>query len=214
MGFCRTIRRSSPTIITGASRARGAAAVLLLLAGGWMQALAQEPGADYRVVLTAGAGYSRLISSMAADGLSKNGLTGTVRLMWAPEHLLSVGVEGGYQTLYVLENQTAGPDYGTSRVRVVQTSVPLHLAFAMRVTDALAVLLGIGGEFVTTHIDAFGSRNRGTQWSTSNMGGVALGWPLGRDVRLGAEARYYAIHKMKNGDLILQAVLAVDILRY
>ena len=46
------------------------------------------------------------------------------------------------------------------------------------------------------------------------MGGVALGWPLGRDVRLGAEARYYAIHKMKNGDLILQAVLAVDILRY
>ena len=84
------------------------------------------------MVLTAGAGYSRLISSMAADGLSKNGLTGTVRLMWAPEHLLSVGVEGGYQTLYVLENQTAGPDYGTSRVRVVQTSVPLHLAFAAR----------------------------------------------------------------------------------
>ncbi len=63
----------------------------------------QSNDTTYSLSTEVGVGYSRFFTTMDYDDLSKNGFSGTVRVMWNPEHLLSIGLETGYQYIYSID---------------------------------------------------------------------------------------------------------------
>ena len=65
----------------------------------------QTDDLEYAVTAYINAGYSRFISELDYKDLNKNGFSGTIRLMWEPEHLLSIGIESGYLQLYDISTQ-------------------------------------------------------------------------------------------------------------
>jgi hypothetical protein len=65
---------------------------------------AQSMNSTYSVSSYINFGYTRFISELDDNDLNKNGFSGTIRIMWEPEHLLSVGIESGYLNLYQFES--------------------------------------------------------------------------------------------------------------
>ena len=177
-------------------------------------AAAQPPDSLYRVTAVVAGGYSHLSSVFSTPGMNKNGPSASVRLMWTPEHLLSIGIESGYHVLYTTRQDLESPEFGHTRVEASLATVPLHVTFAMRISGVLQIIGGVGGMFLLTTLDAFGAGSSTTQWSTGNFGGVSCLWPVAGSLRLGAEVKYYGIHKIKDGNLVLQAAVAFDLLRY
>ena len=57
-----------------------------------------------------------LLSELDLKDLNKNGFSGTIRLMWEPEHLLSIGIESGYLQLYDISTQLTFQDTITFQV--------------------------------------------------------------------------------------------------
>src|SRR5512140_1387020 len=133
-----------------------AALVLALLT---MTALAQDGGdGTYRLKLTVGAGGSICTSpvgtpsGMTAD-LSRFGPAMTARLMWCPDHLLSVGLESGWPQIYSYE--TSGADAG----KVSLTQVPMYTVFAMRPWEGSQMLAGYGYSRLNSSLEYQGSVN-------------------------------------------------------
>ena len=60
-------------------------------------AFSQDNDTTYSLSTELGIGYSRYYTTMDYSDLNKNGFSGTIRVMWNPEHLLSIGLETGYQ---------------------------------------------------------------------------------------------------------------------
>lgn len=86
----------------------------------------------------------------------------TARLVWLPDHRLSIGVESGYTTMYsykLLNARLPG--------ELSITAVPVLLEFSMPVTKRLRVFAGPGSFFETSHLNYEGKVN-------SKM--VSLGW--------------------------------------
>ena len=59
----------------------------------------------YSVNTEFGVGYGRFISDLDLNGLNKNGYNLTFRILWQPEHFLSIGLESGYLKLYSYEEK-------------------------------------------------------------------------------------------------------------
>ena len=75
--------------------------------------LPQDDDKTYSLSTELGVGYSRYFTTMDYDDLNQNGFSGTVRVMWNPEHFLSLGLESGYQYLYSLDVSDYDTEFGT-----------------------------------------------------------------------------------------------------
>ena len=106
---------------------------LALLAGGFYSSnYAQLKDSTFHVSAYLGVGYSRFISDIDIDQLNKSGFSGTIRLMWEPDHLLSLGLESGYLQLYRLNNKQVSVSGNDFEVSTELTAIPIFTVFSMK----------------------------------------------------------------------------------
>src|SRR5512147_1578221 len=104
----------------------------------------QVQDTTYSLTTEIGLGYSRYFTTMDYNDLNKSGFSGTVKVMWNPEHLLSIGLETGYQYLYSIDIKNYDTEFGTTDFSASMVSVPVFIVFAMKLTPNLRLTAGTG----------------------------------------------------------------------
>jgi len=177
------------------------------------QSYSQSDDSEYAVTAYINAGYSRFISELEDDDLNKNGFSGTIRLMWEPEHLLSVGIESGYLQLYNFHTQRTinGISFsGSSELN----AVPILMVFSMELFENFKISFGSGIFLLNSKVDALDNLVNSNQISTGILAGASYLHPLSHTLSLGGEIKYYLINKIEDGDLSLQVSLQYKFLTY
>jgi len=172
----------------------------------------QEP--LYSVSVYSGLGYTMFLSELDYELLSKGGFAGTARIMWEPEHRLSVGMESGYLQLYRFENPNVGVPPRTFSLTSNLDAVPILAVFSMRIVDNFKLSVGSGMFILFSHVDAVNNPVISSQLSTGSYFGANYYYRLSDILSLGGEVKYYYIHKIEDGALTMQLAARIKLLSY
>jgi len=178
------------------------------------QSNSQTDDSEYAVTAYINAGYSRFISELDFKDLNKNGFSGTIRLMWEPEHLLSIGIETGYLQLYNINTQRVIQDTIIFNGSSELTAVPILAVYSMELFENFKLSVGSGFFLLTSKVDALGNAVNSTQVSTGGFASGSYYYPLSHTISLGGEIKYYLINKIGDEDLTLQFSLQYRFLTY
>ena len=168
----------------------------------------------YYLNLEAGVGYARYITDMNQSGLNQNGIISSFRVMWQPEHLLRIGLESGYNSLFSYSESNIDSEFGTTDANSSVTSIPLFFVVSMQIIPEIDISAGIGPSFLKTSFDAFGWQSTSSQVSTSYYVATRYYYPLNQKLSLGGELRWYQIQKLDDSTLSLQLFLSYPILSW
>ena len=178
------------------------------------QSYSQSDDSEYAVTSYINAGYSRFISELDDNDLNKNGFSGTIRLMWEPEHILSIGIESGYLQLYDISTQLTFQDTLTFKGTSKLTAVPIITVFSMELFENLKLSFGSGIFLLTSKVDVLGNPVNSLQISTGSLVSGSYYYPISHSISLGGEIKYYLINKIEDGDLNFQVSLQYRFLTY
>ncbi len=188
--------------------------LIIVLTAFLSQSYSQSDDSEYAVTAYINAGYSRFISELDFEDLNKNGFSGTIRLMWEPEHLLSIGIESGYLHLYDINTQVTYQDTITFNGSSELTAVPILTVFSMELFENFIISVGSGMFLLTSKVDALGNPVNSNQVSTGVLGSASYYHPLSHTISLGGEIKYYLINKIEDGSLNFQFSLQYIFLTY
>ncbi len=188
--------------------------LIIVLTAFLSQSYSQSDDSEYAVTAYINAGYSRFISELDFEDLNKNGFSGTIRLMWEPEHLLSIGIESGYLHLYDINTQVTYQDTITFNGSSELTAVPILTVFSMELFENFIISVGSGMFLLTSKVDALGNPVNSNQVSTGVLGSASYYHPLSHTISLGGEIKYYLINKIEDGSLNFQFSLQYRFLTY
>ena len=177
--------------------------VILLLTVLYSHTISQT----YFLNVEAGAGYARYITDMDQSGLNQNGITSSFRVMWQPEHLLRIGLESGYNSLFTYEESGIESDFGQTDAKSSLSSIPLFFVIAMQIYSTVEVSAGFGPSFLKTSFDAFDWHTTSTQMSTSYYLAARYYYSLNEKIYLGSELKWYQIQKLEDYTLSLQIMI-------
>lgn len=182
--------------------------LLLLLPGGQLRA--DAPDTSYAWILYAGAGYTRNISefSFKPEGLLQNGFSGTLRVMWKPEHLLRVGFETGYHYVYGTEVESFTNEFGTTDAQTSLQVMPILLVFSMPVIDRFDAWLGVGAGLLTSHAEFFGEVTNADSFTPYMYVGASYLYPIAKDLCLGGEVRYQYMERFRDQNVSIQVMMS------
>lgn len=127
------------------------------------------------------------------------------KLLWQPEHRLSIGIESGYYFMYSTTRiQTnSGSEKLTSRLKVV----PIFLSLSMKIINHLDINFGTGWADMIYTVNPAQSKAEkvvGTTYSMSNYTtGITYSHPLGKKFKLGAEFKYLYLRKTDDSQVSL-----------
>lgn len=174
----------------------------------------QSNNSDYTLTSEIGMGYSRYITDMEYNDLNKNGFAGTLRFMWNPEHLLSIGLETGYEYLYSIRIENMKTEFGKSRFSASMIAVPIFVAFAMKITDRIKILGGSGTYLLFNRGELFGDELKSSLISIGFHTGLSYAYPLNKDISIGGEIKYSYISKIQDQNLSLEVIFIYRLLRW
>ncbi len=189
-------------------------ALIIALTACLSQSYSQTDDPEYAVTAYINAGYSRFITELDYKDLNKNGFSGTIRLMWEPEHLLSIGIESGYLQLYDISTQLTIQDTITFSGSSELTAVPILTVFSMELFENFKISVGSGMFLLTSKVDALGNPVNSNQVSTGVLGSASYYYPLSHTISLGGEIKYYLINKIEDSSLNFQFSLQYRFLTY
>jgi hypothetical protein len=132
----------------------------------------------------------------------------TARLMWEPEHFISLGIESGYCQLYTVKY--AAPSLWPARITKI--AVPVQLVVSMKFLKNYYADLSIGQSNL---VDKFSSPYMGSfetsSWSLADFG-ITLGYkyPINNRVSVGAESKFFHSTKNKDSNLALVFMVAFN----
>jgi len=161
-----------------------------------------------------GAGYGRFLTDMDQTGLNQNGFLGTFRIMWQPEHLLRIGLESGYHSLYNYKQTGIGTDFGVTDAQSSLTAIPVFFIAAMEIIPSFEIIAGLGATFLNSSFESFGLKTESTQLSTSQFVSAQYSYALNKKFSLGSELRFYRINKIEDSTLSLQIILGYKLLEW
>ena len=165
-----------------------------------------------------GLGYSRFVTNSSTENLNKNGFSGTFRITWHPEHLLSLGLETGYQQLYSLNTNVTIPKLGTSAAQVSMVTVPIFIIFSMKIFPQslpnFEIKFGSGIFLLYNNGEVFGNELNSSLLSIGASIGATYLHPLNDFISIGGELRYSNISKIQNADLSLQFMFSYKFLHW
>jgi len=169
---------------------------------------AQLSEALNNVTLEFGGGISRHLTDMDMPGLNLTGFGGTVRAMWHPEHLLSVGIETGYQHIYSLQTDVTPFGFGKENAEVSMESVPVMAVLSMRIFPRslpyFELKYATGIYLLISRGSGFGNKMASTQFSIGVVAAATYLVPVTGTLSLGGELKYGYISKIQDSDLSLQ----------
>lgn len=121
------------------------------------------------------------------------------KIMWEPEHRLSIGLETGYFRLYGID--LSGPK--NSKVR--NSAIPIQLVVSMRVMKSFYGSFSIGRAFLINDVttDAYGNFDA-TTFSLADFS-VTVGYRkrLNDRYSIGIDAKYYYSSKAEDANVAL-----------
>jgi hypothetical protein len=159
-------------------------------------------------------GYTRYITDMDIQDLNKNGFTGMFRAMWNPDHLLSIGLETGYQQLYSIDVKGMPTDYGATDFKASMNAVPIHIALAMKVTDQIKIRGTTGIYLLSNSGELFGDQLESSQISIGMQAGASYTVPVGKDMSIGGEIKYSYISKIQDSMIGIQFLFVYDLIDF
>lgn len=168
----------------------------------------------YSVTAYIGFGYANFLSELDFNKLSKSGFAGTFRIMWEPEHLLSIGLESGYLQLYKLNNQQVGEPPNTFEITSSLNAIPIVAVFSMKIIHNFKLSVGSGMFILYSHVDAMDNPVITSQLSTGSYFSANYFHQLSGKLFLGGEIKYFYINKIEDGDLLFQIALQYKLLTY
>jgi Outer membrane protein beta-barrel domain len=120
------------------------------------------------------------------------------RVMWEPEHLLSIGFETGYYRLYSMK----GPN-----ITIKNSAVPIQLVVGMKFLKSFYFNFSIGRSILINDISGTADDYDATAISLADFGGT-LGYKrkLNKRISLGVETKYYFSSKAEDSNLALAFV--------
>ena len=177
-------------------------------------ALPQLNDTTYSLSTEIGVGYSRYFTTMDYDDLNQNGFSGTVRVMWNPEHLLSIGLETGYQQLYSLDVSDFSTEFGNTNVSASMHTVPIFIVFAMKVLPNVKLSAGSGVYLLFNSGEAFGDELSSNQISIGAHVGASYTYPINNSMAIGGELLYSYFSKLQDQTVAIQFVFVYDFLKW
>jgi len=175
---------------------------------------AQTNNPDYTLTTEFGAGYSYYLTDMEYNDLNKNGFAGTLRFMWNPEHLLSVGLETGYYYLYSIRVEDMNTEFGNSKFSASMIAVPVYFVIKMKITDRIRILGGSGTYLLFNRGELFGDELKSSLISIGLYTGLSYTHPLTKDFSIGGEIKYSYIAKIQDQTLSVQAIFTYNLIRW
>jgi len=177
-------------------------------------ALPQLNDTTYSLSTEIGVGYSRYFTTMDYDDLNQNGFSGTVRVMWNPEHLLSIGLETGYQQLYSLDVSDFSTEFGNTNVSASMHTVPIFIVFAMKVLPNIKLSAGSGAYLLFNSGEAFGDELNSNQLSIGAHVGASYTYPINNSMAIGGELLYSYFSKLQDQTVAIQFLFVYDFLKW
>jgi hypothetical protein len=193
------------------------AAILVLFASFACARLsAQEADTLYTLTVYTGGGYTRNVSSFEAEptGLQRDGLAGTLRVMWKPEHLLRLGLETGLTHVYRVKVTNVRSAFGTTDGRSSLNAIPLVIMFSMPLMENLEILAGAGIFILYSSSEAFGSTAVSTVISPAFLASACYLIPLSDSFKIGAELKWYRFDRFDDNNVGLQVLVSYKILEW
>jgi hypothetical protein len=185
--------------------------VILFISG---SAFGQMQDTSYTLSTEIGLGYSRYFTTMDYSDLNKNGFSGTVRIMWNPEYLLSVGLETGYQYLYSIDISDYNTEFGTTDFSASMYTVPIFLMFSMKVMPNVRLNAGTGLYLLFNSGNMFGDELESSQISIGGHAGIAYTYPISNDISIGGELLYSYFSKIQDQSFAVQFLFVYDFLKW
>jgi hypothetical protein len=177
-------------------------------------ALPQLNDTTYSLSTEIGVGYSRYFTTMDYDDLNQNGFSGTVKVMWNPEHLLSIGLETGYQQLYSLDVSDYDTEFGNTNVSASMYTVPIFIVFAMKVLPNIKLSAGSGVYLLFNSGEAFGDELNSNQLSIGAHVGASYTYPINNSMAIGGELLYSYFSKLQDQTVAIQFLFVYDFLKW
>lgn len=174
----------------------------------------QSNDTTYSLSTEVGVGYSRFFTTMDYDDLSKNGFSGTLRVMWNPEHLLSIGLETGYQYIYSIDVSNYDTEFGTTDFSASMYTIPVLISFAMKVAPNVKLTAGTGMYLLYNSGNLFGEALESSQISIGAHIGVAYAYPINNSISLGGELLYSYFSKLQDQTVAIQFLFIYDFLKW
>jgi len=187
---------------------------LLILLCSSIPVFAQNADTTYTLTTEIGLGYSRYFTTMNYPDLNKNGFSGTFRIMWNPEHLLSIGLETGYQYLYSVEVKNLETEFGNTDFSASMYSVPIFMALSMKIAPNVKLLAGSGIYFLFNNGNLFADPLESKQISIGAHGGISYSYPLTKVISIGGELQYSYYYKIQDQNISLQFVFKYNLLAW
>src|SRR3982751_2532786 len=162
--------------------------------------------AGYSLYLYGGGGVSNYFASLepAIPGVENKKTVhpaATFRVMWQPDHLLSLGLESGYVTWYSYES-----NHDTVAAKIVLSSIPLLVTWSMPIAKRFRVFAGFGSYFMQSSLED----KRKVNTNTASLGwALALAYvqPLQKNLALACEGKWYKAHETHDDLVSLQVQL-------
>jgi hypothetical protein len=181
--------------------------ILLVLLS--LSALARED-TTYALVVSGAGGYTRNVSKFENEppGLRRDGFIGTFRIMWKPEHLLSLGIETGFTHVYRVDAQNVSTEFGTTDIYTSQNAVPILGLVSMELGRGVVISGGIGVFLLYSESRIFGESTSPFVVSGGITAALAYMVPISHDSALGAEFKWYNMDKFNDNNLSLQVMFS------
>jgi hypothetical protein len=177
-------------------------------------AFSQDNDTTYSISTELGIGYSRYYTTMDYSDLNKNGFSGTIRVMWNPEHLLSIGLETGYQYLYSIDVSDYDTEFGTTDFSASMYTVPVFITFAMRLSPNIRLTAGTGMYLLYNSGNLFEDPLESNQISIGGHGGLSYTYPISNSISIGGELLYSFFSKIDDHTIAIQFLFMYDFLKY
>jgi len=168
----------------------------------------------YNVCLELGSGLTRYVTSITRLGVNKYSFNATARIMWQPEHLLSVGFETGYMPLYSIQVDDYQSAFGTAEVDLSLSAIPIMMTFGMKVYENVKVYGGVGGAILNSSADFFENKVISSSWTNAYALGISYNYKLNKKINLGGEFKWYNFSKIEDSALLLQIIFTYNLVTY
>ena len=192
--------------------------IIFYLLFGFISLLPQNKDSLYSISVDIGGGYLRYITSLDFESLDQNGFCGSFRIMWHPEHQLSIGIETGYQKLYSINPKITIPEFGTSDVKASMISVPIFITFSMKIFPEslpnFKVLFAPGIFILFNRGEAFNDQIKSSQISNGFSSGISYLHPVTDLISIGSEIKYSQIAKIQDSAITVQLMFSYKLLRW
>lgn len=169
---------------------------------------------EYHLSSDIGIGYSRFITTLGFQDLKKDGLNGSIRILWHPEHLLSIGLETGYQDLYSIKTKYNSTEFGSSTLKASMNSIPILAIFSMRLFPNFSLHAGTGIFLLLNDGSLYGSSIQSFQTSIGFGLGATYLFPIGKDFSLGIDAKLHHYAKMEDSAAFVQILMSYKFLSW